>query len=72
MNSERGEQLFGKMSKRDYSHSPEDDYAQLLWTIYYHIGKQIYPLLEGAEKEGKKLDVYNDVDEITQQDVRFL
>lgn len=44
-------------SKRDYSNSPSDQYAQLLETIFFHIGKELFKLLEKAEKESKKLEV---------------
>lgn len=35
----------------------KDEYAQTLMTIWTHIGDEIFPLLEKADKEGKKLDV---------------
>ncbi|WP_165764663.1 hypothetical protein [Flavobacterium cyanobacteriorum] len=38
-------------SKRDFSESPEDSYAQLLQTLLYHIGDDLLPLLEEAEKK---------------------
>jgi hypothetical protein len=68
-----GEQLFTVKTKRDYSGSEIDNYAQTLMTIYSNIGGLIFPLLLQAEKENKKLDVktFGDylVDEITQADV---
>ncbi|MDP3561718.1 MAG: hypothetical protein Q8R83_06045 [Legionellaceae bacterium] len=44
-------------SKRDYSGSDEDRYAQLLMTIWSNIKEGIYPILEKADKEGKKLNL---------------
>ena len=53
-----GNELFKDYtSKRDYTGSKADVYAQLLQTIMFHIGDEIYSLLELAEKEGKKLKV---------------
>jgi len=58
-------------SKRDYSGSEEDRYAQLMETLHFHIHEKLYPLVEKAEAEGKRLDVrspdedilYDDIDE---------
>ena len=51
-----GEELFQYyISKRNYSGSAEDEYAQRLMTISSNIFKEIYPLLEHAEVIGKKL-----------------
>lgn len=53
-----GKELFEYYtSKRDYSGSDEDKYAQTLMTIWAHIFDETYPLLEEAERLNKKLDV---------------
>lgn len=53
-----GKELFIKYtSKRDYTGSKADEYAQLLQTIFSHINEGIYPLIEKAEKKSKKLQV---------------
>lgn len=52
-----GQDLFVKLSKRDYSGSEEDNYAQLLGTIFTHVHTEIFILLEKAEKLGKKLNI---------------
>lgn len=53
-----GKELFDHYtSKRDYTGSKTDEYAQLLATIMFHIGTDIFDLLEKAESEGKKLEV---------------
>jgi hypothetical protein len=33
------------------------EYGRLLWTIYLSIGDALFPLLEKAEKEGKRLSL---------------
>lgn len=49
-----GKELFLKYtSKRDYSGSQADEYAQLLFSISFHIKDSIYELLEKAEKKTK-------------------
>lgn len=54
----KGNELYHKYtSKRDYTGSEADEYAQLLETIRFHIGNKIFDLLEIAEKEGKRLKV---------------
>ncbi|HMR85187.1 MAG TPA: hypothetical protein PKE30_18715 [Niabella sp.] len=50
-------------------YSSQREYYQLLLTIYGHIGNDIYPILEKAENEKKKLAVKNDPDEITVEDI---
>jgi hypothetical protein len=50
-----GLDLFKIKSKRDYSNSKEDQYAQLLRIVFSHIKADLFPLLERAEQEGKKL-----------------
>lgn len=53
-----GKELFySYTSKRDYTGSKTDEYAQLLETIMIHIGREIFDLLEKAERQGKKLKV---------------
>lgn len=53
-----GNKLFNEYTtKRDYTGSEADEYAQLLETIRFHIGNKIFDLLEIAEKEGKRLKV---------------
>lgn len=57
-----GETLFKKLSVRDYSGSPADEYAQTLQTIFFHLSlsnqqNDFYKLLEKAEKENKKIIV---------------
>jgi hypothetical protein len=53
-----GKELFVKYtSKRDYTGSKADEYAQLLQTILFHIGNELFDLLEKAEKQAKKLQV---------------
>ena len=42
-------------SKRDYTGSPEDSYAQTLETLFVHLRDDLFPLLEKAELENKKL-----------------
>ncbi|CAI9429250.1 Type I restriction endonuclease subunit M [Candidatus Ornithobacterium hominis] len=67
----QGKELFKKLSKRDYSGSGEDKYAQLLITLHFSLvlfgrEKQFYKLLEKAVKENKKIIVVdNSVDEYT-------
>jgi len=53
-----GKELYLKyVSQRDYSGSEADKYAQLLQTVFYQIDADIFPLLEKAENEEKKLTV---------------
>lgn len=75
-----GKELFIKYtSKRDYTGSKADEYAQLLQTIFSHINEGIYPLIEKAESEGKKLEVLDLTengtilrDEIYPEDIIFV
>lgn len=46
-----GKELFEKYTKA------RDEYARTLLTIEVNIGDEIYPLLEQAEREGKKLEI---------------
>jgi hypothetical protein len=50
-----GLDLFKLKSKRDYTNSEDDNYAQLLRTLFSHLKADLFPLLERAEQEGKKL-----------------
>lgn len=54
--------------------SKRDDYARTLLFMYTNIRESLYPILERAEKEGKKLDVKTQdgsiiTDEITIDDI---
>ena len=51
-------------SKRDFSGSVADEYAQLLETIIGQIDDSIFKLLEKAEKLGKKLSIKEDSDDV--------
>jgi hypothetical protein len=68
-----GQELYTRYtSRRDYSGSDADQYAQLLSTIFRNILDGIYPLLEKAEAEGKKLTLSDPAilqDEYTSADV---
>lgn len=60
-----GEELYNKLSKRDYSGSDADQYAQLLQTLHLHLTlnkeeEDFYNMLLQAEKEGKKLAIIDD------------
>lgn len=51
-----GHELFKTLTqKRDHSGSAEDEYAQLLFTMYMNVGDGLFPLLEQAEQQNKKL-----------------
>lgn len=54
-NMKKGFELYKQLSKRDYSGSEADEYAQLIGTLFSHLRADLFPLLERAEKEGKKL-----------------
>lgn len=63
------------VSKRDNSGSAADEYAQLLMTIMRNIGTLIYPLLEQANAENKKLSIKSnsvEFDELTTSDITFI
>ena len=60
-----GKKLFEALtSKRDYSGSEEDNYAQLLLSIHRHIREDIFPLLEKAARNNKKLYIIEDPDHL--------
>ena len=67
-----GEQLF------DSYIEAKTPYANVLWTIFMNIGDQIYPLLDKADKAGKKLAIKEFTDnpdlhdELTEADVILL
>lgn len=51
-----GRQLYQYLiEKRDYSGNADDEYAQLLITLFCHIGQDLYLYLESAHKISKKL-----------------
>lgn len=51
-----GLELFKSLTqKRDHSGSVEDAYAQLLFTMHMNVGESLFPLLEQAEEQNKKL-----------------
>ena len=51
----KGFALYKTLAKRDYSLSEADCYAQLLQTLFSHLRADLFPLLEEAERKGKKL-----------------
>lgn len=66
-----GQNLYLKLSKRDYSGSSQDEYAQLLGTLFNHVHSGVFDLLERAEKLNKKLAIKNpqELDEYTIDDI---
>jgi len=52
-----GKELFELKTIRDYSGSEADEYAQLLATVFFNVGSDIFPILETAENEGKRISV---------------
>ncbi len=55
-----GEEIFKKLSVRDYTNSDSDNYAQDLQTYFFESASngqadEFFLLLERAEKEGKKI-----------------
>lgn len=59
----RGKELFEKYTERNDGGSAADTYAQALMTMWQHIGDDLFPLLEQAESENKKLDFKDPKDE---------
>lgn len=58
--------LFESLSKRDFSGSAEDTYAQFLITCFFSVHEDLFPLLEKAHRLNKKLDLKDHMcDEIT-------
>jgi hypothetical protein len=74
----KGEELYRRYSYRDYSGSDEDTYAQLLQTIFAHVGTDLFDLLERADVLNKKLSIIQPEnsnmlrDEITVDDVELI
>lgn len=65
----KGETLYIELSKRDYSGSDQDQYAQLLQSIHSSAFlnnelEEFYQLLEKAEEENKKISVKDFPEEI--------
>lgn len=61
-------------SLRDFSGSPEDEYAQLLKTLFFHLREDLFPLLVKAENLNKKLSIKEEdseilIDEYTLDDI---
>lgn len=53
-----GKNLYNNyISKRDFSGSKPDEYAQLLTTLFFQIGDPLFVLLETAEAENKTLAI---------------
>lgn len=51
-----GEELYKKLSQRDYSGSDEDQYAQWLQTLFFQLpNDDFFRILEKSVKEGKKI-----------------
>lgn len=45
------------IAKRDYTGSKADNYAQLLQTLFFHIGIDLFPFLESAEAQQKQITI---------------
>lgn len=57
-----GEELYNKLSQRDYSGSKSDNYAQLLQTLFLHLAAsneltKFFNLLDRAKIENKQISV---------------
>lgn len=55
-----GKQLFDKFQEEGRKADPDSkarEYAETLTTAYIAVGDKLYPALERAEKEGKKIEV---------------
>ena len=58
----KGSELLNEIiSKRDYSGSSEDVYAQFVQTLMMQLGPELNPLLEKAHLEDKKLAINSDI-----------
>lgn len=76
----KGKELLNELlSKRDYSGNAADEYSQLLSTLMLHLGEELYPLLEKAADQNKKLAIKKSViesdiliDEYTVSDIVFI
>lgn len=56
----KGNELYLKLSKRDYTQTGKDQYSQLLKTLFFHLAssgeiEKFYNLLENAEIQNKKI-----------------
>jgi hypothetical protein len=75
-----GKELLNELlSKRDYSGNQADEYAQFLSTLMVQLGEKLYPLLEKAQSESKRLALKPSitesdilVDEYTVSDITFI
>lgn len=69
-----GKELYKKYtSRRDFSGKPEDVYAQLLNTLLFNVGDDLYDLLEKAESSGQKIEITNDnVDFVSINDLTII
>lgn len=58
-----GQQLFDKYTEqRDHSESEQNDYAQTLQTALMLFGDKVFAMLERAEKEGKKIELVENLE----------
>ena len=67
-----GIKLYKELSKRDYSGSESDSYAQLLRTLFFNVQDNLFPILKSAHDQGKKLRLKNESlqnDEFTMSDI---
>lgn len=55
-----GIKLYKELSKRDYSGSESDSYAQLLRTLFFNVQDNLFPILKSAQDQGKKLRLKNE------------
>lgn len=53
----KGVELYKQLAQRDYSGSDADQYAQLVQTLFSHLRQDLFPLLESAHRDGKKLSI---------------
>jgi hypothetical protein len=71
-----GKEIYHEYLKnRDYKGSDADCYAQELMTMFLHIGKQLFSLLEIAVSENKKLRIKTQkmfCDEISIEDIEMI
>lgn len=76
----KGKDLYKYLvSKRDYSGSEADEYAQFLTTLFSQLGDSFFALLETAHSKDKKLSIKNSdtssdvlVDEYTLENIIIL
>jgi len=52
-----GMTLFKNLPERDYSGSEEDEYIQFIQTLFLHLRYDLFPFLEKAHVQGKKLSL---------------